>query len=352
MGQLKFNFIPMDMGDCLVLEFNENNGIPHNLILDSGTSKGYKENLRPYLKGLYDMNRTINLWILSHIHDDHIGGFINYIKDLDYNIVPIINKIIFNPPTNITSKKLTKSTYIPISISQSVTISDFIVGENKSWTKAFSGDKFDFYGVKILILSPSLNNYTALRNKNKAHAKMKDEDIYTPISVGKYDYKSTIDKLSLNKFEEDNSIENGSSIAILLIYEDLHFLWMSDAYPSVVCQSLRKLGYSEDSPLECEWATLSHHGSCHNINSEWVNMVHAKRYIVTANGNNKYCLPNKESFVRILTGKSRDLNKEKIIFSFTKQGYALDNMFSNEHNAYQKYNFDMNVIANPLIIDF
>lgn len=353
MERLAFNFIPMDMGDCIILDLTDRKGITHTLILDSGTSKSFREYLRPQLKGLYDKKSTINLWVLSHIHDDHIGGFTIYIRDLEYNIVPKTDSFIFNPTSLISAsgKSHTKSIYVPISISQGDTISDFLTEGDNTWSKAFCGDEFDFQGLKIIVLSPSQNSYNTLLNKNKTHAKMKDGEIYTPISVGQYDYRSTIEQLSHNKFEEDKSIENGSSIALLLIYKELRFLWMSDAYPSVVCESLKRLGYSEENPLECEWATLSHHGSCHNINPEWVNMVRAKKYIVTANGNNKYCLPNKESFARILTRKSRNIKKEKIIFSFTKQGYALDNMFCNELNSFQNYNFEMNIIASPLIIN-
>lgn len=353
MARLIFNFIPMDMGDCIVVSLTDDKSITHTLILDSGTSKSFREYLRPQLKGLYDKKSTINLWVLSHIHDDHIGGFTIYIRDLEYNIVPKTDSFIFNPPTLkiVSGKSHSEGIYVPISISQSDTISDFLTGDDKTWSKAFSGGKFNFNGMEIFVLSPSLNSYKSLLDKNKAHIKMKDGETYTPISVGQYDYRSTIEQLSHNKFEEDKSIENGSSIALLLIYKKLRFLWMSDAYPSVVCESLKRLGYSEENPLECEWATLSHHGSCHNINPEWVNMVRAKKYIVTANGNNKYCLPNKESFARILTRKSRNIKKEKIIFSFTKQGNALDNMFCNELNSFQNYNFEMNIIASPLIIN-
>lgn len=355
MERLTFNFIPMDMGDCIVINLYENNG-SYTILLDSGTSKDYKTKLRPYLSSLINRGKGIDLWILSHIHDDHIGGFVNYIKDLDLNIVPKTDNIVYNPPTtnyaSFTSsgRNNTQSVYNPISISQSDIICEYLLKRNEAWIKAFCGKKIDFHGLEFFVLSPSIDSYATLLNNKKTRAKKK-EDIYTPISVGNYDYNDTIERLSNKRFEEDNNIENGSSIALLIIYKGFRFLWMGDAYPSVVCESLKKLGYSEDKPLECEWATLAHHGSCHNTNTEWVRLVQAKDYIVTANGNNKYCLPNKESIARVLTSKARNINN-KIQISFTKQGYALDNMFGNEQNAYQIYNFEMNVLPNYLSFDY
>lgn len=52
------------------------------------------------------------------------------------------------------------------------------------------------------------------------------------------DYKTLINDFDLEKWNEDDSIENGSSISILMEYNNKKILWLADSHPSDVVNSI------------------------------------------------------------------------------------------------------------------
>lgn len=55
----------------------------HNIIIDGGTELGtiYEETLRKILNEIADRKERVDLWIITHIDDDHIGGILRFIHD-------------------------------------------------------------------------------------------------------------------------------------------------------------------------------------------------------------------------------------------------------------------------------
>lgn len=126
----------------------------------------------------------------------------------------------------------------------------------------------------------------------------------------------------MDVFEEDESDNNKHSFALLLDFRGRRFLWMADAVPSVVCQSLREIGYSEENPLACEYMTLSHHGSKKNTNMEILSLVRCNKFIVTGDGLNTYNLPNKETMARVVHQFG-----ENVQFYATSLSWQLERVF-------------------------
>lgn len=118
------------------------------------------------------------------------------------------------------------------------------------------------------------------------------------------DYSVPLLKFKTDKFQEDTNIENASSIAAIFEYRGKRILWLSDLVPSVVVGSLSKLGYSETNKIQCEAVLLSHHGSSANNSLDLFKMISAYKYIISADGINRHCLPNKETVARIVAASS------------------------------------------------
>ena len=160
---------------------------------------------------------------------------------------------------------------------------------------------YELAGLKIRVLSPiTAHKYDS--------SPIPGENIYTvPMAVHNDDYNTKVFEFNIDAFNEDDNEHNKQSIALLLEDGVKRFLWMADAYPSVVCESLRGLGYSEQNPLECEYMTLSHHGSKKNTSMELLSLVKCEHYIVTGNGMNIYGLPDKETLAKVIVSKGENV---------------------------------------------
>ena len=140
------------------------------------------------------------------------------------------------------------------------------------------------------------------------------------------DYHQRIEHFDLNTFTEDSSIENDSSIAVLIERNGKKILSLADSLPSTIVGALRNLGYSADKPLELDLIKVSHHGSRGNNSDELYSMIRCNKYVFCASGDNKHQLPTKECMVRILRNKHRPINSF-YEFLFTHDNIQLRSIF-------------------------
>ena len=288
---IKIEAIPMPCGDFFIMEYEGRSGAKHVLVLDMGTQAAYREKGREALRRY----EAIDLCVLSHIHDDHIGGALKYVDDVRGGLyVPEIKQWWFNAQRVFTPIQESKASE-PISVIQANRIAMYLSNhyDGKGWRNEIKrGEMFDFDGLKIYVLSPAEAKLYAAAPYHE------DEQNVIPIAVSQNDYTIKVNEFDMNSFVEDQSDYNIHSIALLLEYEGRRFLWMADAVPSVLIQSLRELGYSEENPVQCEYMTLSHHGSKGNTSLELLSLIRCNKYIITGNGMNTYNLPNKETLAR------------------------------------------------------
>lgn len=71
------HFLPAKSGDCLVLEFDNQNCI----LIDCGYTVTYKEELKPLLCSLAQKGCRISLMIITHIDEDHISGAVSFLEE-------------------------------------------------------------------------------------------------------------------------------------------------------------------------------------------------------------------------------------------------------------------------------
>jgi beta-lactamase superfamily II metal-dependent hydrolase len=342
---MEINVLPMSLGDSLIVRFKGNDRYYHNIVLDSGTQKNYRNNLRSYLQRIKGRGEFIDLWVISHIHDDHIGGAMKYIDDVDGDIMPVECQYwIYNAPRRykVETRRETEVS-CAASIAQGDRLYEFLASKGCMSSHNFiAGDCIDLHGLKVTFLAPTLGCMSALHDKYKnGYVVDNTQETSEAVAASENDYSIKADVFNLNKFEEDTNVENGSSISLLIEHHERKFLWSADAYPSIVCSSLRNLGYSGDDPLVCDFVTMAHHGSRGNTNLEWTSLVKTSSYIVTGNGLNRYNLPNKESLVRILKSPFRD-KRQKIIYYFPIDSPILRSMFDVDgDDVFDRFNFDI-----------
>jgi len=254
----------------------------------------------------------------------------------------------YNPPRKYPTMTDKKENYTssPSSMVQGDKLYNYLHQNNKLPYQDITTDlkQQDFSGLQIHILSPTTSIIKELRDKYKSgisHEKNEINTISFATSVATYDFHQKVENFDLSEFTEDSSLENRSSIALLLEYQDKKILWLADSHPSVIIESLVQQGYSINQQLICDYVILSHHASKGNNCSALFNMIKCKKYIISCNGENKHCLPNKEVLSKILRNSNRDLSVPYFLY-FTYNTPNLNKIFvSDGSNIFDIWNFEI-----------
>ena len=305
---MEIKFLNVGCGDGIYIRFLGDDGLFHNVFIDGGTEKGdiYLTTLKKEIKALKERNENIDLWIITHIDNDHIGGLLRFIKDkvLFAQIDFTKTRFWFN------YSNWDYDTGIKIdnfkSVKQGITLRNFL--NKNALLSQFITDELqlvNFYGAKFSILSPNRENLEALIRKwKKAETKIVEKETSVHKASIQNDYAVKIADFELSEIELDKSPENASSIALILEYKNKKILLLADSHPLVLENSLLKLGYTKENKLSIEYMQVSHHGSKLNTTDGLLELIECNNFVVSGDGYNKYSLPNKKTFARIIRHNS------------------------------------------------
>jgi beta-lactamase superfamily II metal-dependent hydrolase len=346
---MEIKFFQAECGDAAAIRYLGNDNKYHNIFIDSGYERTFRHALELEIQEIIKRDEKIDLWIVSHIHDDHIGGIIKYIDCVNYGeFNDVVVKYIYNPPRNYNFIESDKSASKIVSIDQG----DILYEHLKSKNKLHDIDIIDIVepielaGFKLTFLSPNQKKLNKLRKKYsstkfKTLEREEDESISVAVSQKGNDYNVLLKDFNLDNWSEDSSIENGSSISLLTEFENKKILWLADSHPTVIVKSLKKLGYNNDNKLKCEWVKVTHHGSKGNNNDELFNIIDSSNYLFSVNGENKHNLPSKECIARILRNEKRSITSI-YNFYFTYDNEVLRSIFKIEdETVYDDYRFQV-----------
>lgn len=346
---MEIKFFQAECGDASCIRFLGNDNKYHNVFIDSGYERTFRHALENEIQNITDNNEVIDLWIISHLHDDHIGGVVKYIdtvKNGEYT--DIVNQYFYNPPRIYQYEKSVKNISESVSIGQGDVLYEYLKSNNKllDYDITNSIESIELYGLKLTILSPTANKLDRLRSKypldsNKSLEREEAEEISEAVAIKQNDYKTLINNFDLKKWKEDKSIENGSSISILAEFNNNKILWLADSHPSDIVNSLKKLGFNQDNKIVCNWVKVTHHGSKGNNSDALYNLINCNNFLFSVNGENKNNLPSKECIARILRNKQRPKNS-KYSFHFTYDNQTLRSIFNVEkENVFNEHNFEV-----------
>ncbi|MDR3047409.1 MAG: MBL fold metallo-hydrolase [Bacteroidales bacterium] len=314
---MELRLLQANNGDAIHLKIKDEEAKFRNILIDGGTGdtytyKNHKSKIQDgALKSLIEQIRIrheyIDLLILTHVDDDHIGGILKWFEQ-DLQAKDLVKKVWFNSgrliseyfqQEEIPENLLTIGNHhsYNTSISQGVVFEDFIE-ENNIWDRRIikSGDEINLFGIKFTILSPSENQLKKLLTKWGKEAPVADTSRVNNYSI------SLSQLVASDSFREDNSIHNGSSIAFILEYQAQKILLLGDAHPQTIIDSLTNMGYSSQNPVRVDFVKLSHHGSKANTNNELLNLIQSENFLISSNGSS-HNLPDKQCLARIINCK-------------------------------------------------
>ena len=128
---------------------------------------------------------------------------------------------------------------------------------------------------------------------------------------------------------------NIASIAFVWEHQDHRILFLGDADPSQICNSIEKLYAYETKPLRFDIIKVSHHGSAHSTTLDLMNYVDSERFFLTG-GTVK--APSLEALSRILLAPLTNGITQREI-RYNRENVNIQSLASIDADIKIKYNF-------------
>ncbi|MFN8353195.1 MAG: MBL fold metallo-hydrolase [Spirosomataceae bacterium] len=328
MEKIEIRFYKVKCGDCTYLRYTSLKKTI-NIIIDAGYYGTYKTTLKKDASQIKERGEKIDLFVVTHIDRDHIGGIQPFLNDFGTDM---IKEFWFNHADRLEYRE--KKIETEISVKQGSALRDKFHSEGRSFIEITAGNEYIIdKSIKLKILSPSAESLTRLKNEWVEEEKKFEFEI----SSKGNDYQRPIEELYSNPIDEDKDPINGSSIAFLLEIKSFNALFCADAHPSILYESLRKLGYSKANPLKLSLFKVPHHGSKRNISNDLLDILDCQNFVFSANGMNRDNLPNKETIAKIVKNPNRKTEK-KMYFYFNYDNSCLRGITT--HIEQETYNFN------------
>jgi len=315
--------LPAKEGDAIWIEYGD---IQHQrrILIDGGPIAAYSD-LEAKWNSLPRGDQRVELIVITHVDTDHVEGIIRYFaeKPQNWHISP--RDIWFNGYQHMIDAHA-------LGGREGDFLSALIqLRANDKWNQAFqrnaavvipdhdlpSGSLSD--DMRWTLLSPDkkkLKRMAKRWEKDVAKHDLRPGDLERAldqlINVGRYrpaegilGAAGEIDEDLLKQLKTDQSPANGSSIALLLEFKGKSCLMLGDAHASTVADSIEKLIPQGQKRLKVDAVKVSHHGSRANITKRLMNLIDAKHFLISSNGD-RHDHPDPEAIEVIIQGSLQD----------------------------------------------
>ncbi|WP_173135056.1 CHAT domain-containing protein [Pseudaquabacterium terrae] len=301
--------LPAGHGDCIWIEYGDRPPW-HRVLIDCGT-QGSSKSLLTRIDALPPHERVLDLFVLSHIDADHIGGAVPMLRAVRRGLR--LGDLWFNGWRHVAGQ---------LGARQAEMFTTAIMDLELPWNRWHDGaaivtgddtllDHILPGGMKLTVLSPTRASLAKLGPVWKRELKRQGLE-----PGGRVDYsrllKATgstiadaatlqdVDKLADVKFTGDAGAPNGSSIALLAEFGGKSVLLAADAHAPVLVSSIQTLLDQRGvSRLKLDLFKVSHHGSQNNVSRELMELLDCSRYLISTNGDH-FCHPDRQAIARLL----------------------------------------------------
>lgn len=311
----RIDMLPARHGDCLWIEYGTGDKV-NRILIDGGPVSTY-EFLKHQVDDMPPGDKVFELIVLTHVDADHIEGLVRLFaeKPLPFKV----NQVWFN------GWRQMKKAHGLLGALQGEFLSALLVRrvprawdpDSAPWVVRGHG-KLPSYtlpgGMKLTLLSPntkSLNKMAKAWEKAVKKAGINPGDLeaawkalakrkqFVP-KEGLLGTSPNLDELLKAEFMNDQAAPNGSSIAFLAEYADKSVLFLADAHPDVICESLQRLCAERGvEKVAVDAVKVAHHGSKNNISQDMLKLIHSPAYLVSTNGD-QFEHPDAECIALIL----------------------------------------------------
>lgn len=288
---IRLEVLPAAYGDCLLIECPVGKRV-WRMLVDTGPDDTYaalRARLAAILPGATGYRR-IDLFVVTHIDHDHIGGAARLLADkalkLDFG------DVWFNAPRRSRTRGVEEGQVLAETLGAP--------GVALPWNRAFNGRHavtldggiaevhLGRDAPRLTLLSPTQQRLDRLfkvwARELSRLAEMRKPRVARSLPRSVFDPDLTA--FAGRSTTKDRAVANGSSIALLLEHRGASLLLAADAHAPVLMAGLKALAQNRGAglPLQLDAFKLSHHGSQANITTELFKCVQARHHVVSTNG--------------------------------------------------------------------
>ncbi|MBE8714793.1 ComEC/Rec2 family competence protein [Sphingobacterium hungaricum] len=303
---MEIKVLQANNGDAIHITFKDKiTGQERNILIDGGKKQTFQYNnqhkkktdgpLKLLIDKLRSEKKIFDLVILTHIDEDHIGGFISWIEFEPDQAWKMIGEVWFNSGKVIKNWMNSQHESMPpiimninnsnqTSVPQGVQFEDYL-NKHKLWNKELfiAGKEKAFHGLSFKFLSPDKQRLEDLLARWNAERPDSLTSKINDHQISLKDHHTNNLKVNDKNFKEDDAVPNGSSFAFILSYNDNDFLFLGDSFPSVIQTSLKTLGYDIENPLPVKLVKISHHGAQSNTSPAVFNSIKSEHFVISTN---------------------------------------------------------------------
>ncbi len=295
--------LPAEHGESLWIEYGDGPSV-HRWLIDCGTEHTATELLRR-VEAVPKGERLLELFVMSHIDSDHIGGALPFFKAIQGGLQ--ICDVWFNGWRQLSGKLGARQGEM-----FSTAIQDFKLPWNvfrKGGPIVVAGGTLPEHqlpgGMKLTLLSPGQAELRKLapvwtREMKRYGLEPGSRVDYSKFLRGTPSTSTDVRKLADSRFAGDDGAPNGTSIAVLAEFAGARALFTADAHAPVLVASIRALLKERgEEKLKLDAFKVSHHASQNNVSTELISLLDCPRYLVSTNGNH-FCHPDREAIARVI----------------------------------------------------
>lgn len=330
------DILPARKGDCLLLHYGENDDTGL-MVIDGGPPEVYRQHLKPRLEALHKARGgagnpfhsdplVIDVLMVSHIDDDHIGGILAMTRELASDGAPRPFKALsvwHNALGDLLGRDAKPLAHSVTAAYGAASLTDEPDMEGLDHTAAmvlasvsqglrlrtdadklkwpinseFDGaliaagdapDPFDLgHGLTVTIVGPMAPEIQKLQDAYHDFLNKREEERSAAYVLAAF---------------TDTSIPNLSSIVALVEVEGRSMLLTGDARGDKIMTGLRQAGrLKQDGPLKVDVLKVPHHGSDRDVDPSFFAAIHADHYVFSGNG--EHGNPERDTLAMLLDAR-------------------------------------------------
>lgn len=293
-------------GDCLFLHFGTL-AAPRLIVIDGGPqftgASTFSTAIEPRLREMSDLlgiplPLTVELLMVSHIDDDHIGGVLRLLSRANGSRQPLVDLAglwhnsfddflstsqldalaAFGATRGSAAAAFDPHTLLAAAgVKQGLRVRDEAarigLAVNAGTAAGFvaAGHQVQIGGLKLTVLGPRREELEAL----EAEFDAENPDLASLSPAAR--------RLAMAAFT-DKAVANLSSIVVLAEQGGKRMLLTGDARGDKILAGLEGAGLMTDGKLTVDVLKVPHHGSDHNVSTRFFERVQARHYVFSGNG--------------------------------------------------------------------
>jgi len=337
---LKIKMYPAKNGDAFLI--TENSSKPTAILIDGGYAITFQKWISPDLKHLAHLGHTLDLVVATHIDADHVAGLLEFFKVNGNSQAPKLIQVenvwhnslrslgsLTETIGNLTVddkdllSEIRRRGYpmpagpevepVEISARQGSSLAALLLGGEYFWnagngTQSINSEEAPKLNlpddIRIRVIGPSVARLEELRRQWVADlrrlgftGKIGEDDVfddafeflcaYDALRAAVQAQPTTISAsttLSLGDvYQSDNSVTNGSSIALIVELGSSRLLFLGDSWAEDIEAELRALP-DATFPIVFDAIKISHHGSLHNTSPALLELIDSPIFLISSSG--------------------------------------------------------------------